>query len=94
MRTPFDPRTRSTNRSNTFGLACSVSSLTGEPPAFDFAIQDLLAKLFGRALRLALEHLADLVARATRADVRQPVARRLGGGRRDDLDRLGIAERA
>ena len=64
-----------------------------ELAALDLAIENLLPELLGRRLRFALEHLANLVTRAARADVREPIARRLGGRRRDDLDRLRIAQR-
>ena len=70
-----------------------VLGRSGNAPAPQLALEDLLSDALRGPVLFTLEHLADLVARAPRADVREPVARRLRGRRPDDLDRLRVAQR-
>src|SRR5262245_41290369 len=64
-----------------------------ETTPLELPVEHFLTELFGRRLRFTFENLANLVARTARADVCEPVARRLRRRRRDDLDRLRVAQR-
>ena len=64
----------------------------GDPPPAKLALEDLLSDSLRRLMLLALEHLANLVARAPRANVREPIARGFRCRRPDNLDRLRVPE--
>src|SRR4051812_42096351 len=65
-----------------------------EATALDLTIQNLAAELDRSVLLLDAEALPDLVPRASRPNVRQPIPTRLRRRRRYDLDRLGVLQLA
>src|SRR5690349_7410903 len=65
-----------------------------EPTPLDLALENLAPQFDRGVVLLDAQPLTDLVTRAPRAHMRQPVTTRLRRRRRDDLDRLGILELA
>ena len=62
----------------------------GEAPPLELAVEDLATELDRSRVLLDAQPLANLVARPSSSDVRQPIPARLCRWRCDDLNRLRI----